>query len=87
MPYQPAGEDKLDAWLASETDRAVRQRVLLWLMALMEDPEAMDATPVPGQRLPVMTAFVPGTDVAVTDFIGRPFQIVVLVRVETVRKL
>ncbi len=85
MPYRPAGGDKLDAWLASESDPAVRRRVLLWLIELMEDPEAVDATPVPGQRLPVMTALVRGTDVAVTYFIGGPFHIVVLLRVETVR--
>lgn len=87
MPYQPSGEAKLDEWLASEPEESVRRRVIHWLMDLMEDPEAVHATPVPGQRLPVVTAFVPGTDVAVTYFVGRPFRIIVLLKVETVRKL
>ena len=87
MPYQPSGEAKLDEWLGSEPNRSVRRRVLHWLIDLMEDPESVHATPVPGQRLPVVTAFVPGTDVAVTYFIGRPFGVIVLLKIETVRKL
>lgn len=84
MPYRPAGGDKLDAWLGSEPDEAVRRRVVEWLMDLMQAPGNVEATPVPGERLPIVTAFVPGTDVAVTWFIANPFQIVVLVRVESI---
>ena len=87
MPYQPSGEEKLQAWLDAEKDPAVRRRVLLWLMDFMEDPEAVDASPVPGQRLHIVTAFVPGTDVAVTYFVGEPFQIVQLLKVETVPRV
>lgn len=53
-------------------------------MDLMQAPGDVEATPVPGERLPIVTAFVPGTDVAVTWFVANPFQIVVLVRVETI---
>lgn len=86
MPYRPSGQAKLDAWLAAEPDEAIRRRVIHWIMDLLQDPEAMGSTPVPGQRLPLFTAFVPGTDVAVTYFKGQPFQVVVLLRVETVPK-
>jgi hypothetical protein len=86
LAYRPSGGDKLDAWLKTEPDQDVRRRVVLWLMELMRDPGAMEATPVPDQRLPVMTAFVPDTDVAVTFFIADPFHIVQLLRVETVRR-
>jgi len=37
--------------------------------------------------LHVLTAFVPETDVAVTYFVGQPFQVVVIMKVETVPKL
>lgn len=53
-------------------------------MDLMQDPRSANAAAVPGQRLPVMTAFVPRTDVAVTYFVGQPFQVIVLLKVETV---
>lgn len=55
-------------------------------MDLMQDPDAVEAAPVPNQRLTVVTAFVPGTDVAVTYFVARPFRVVVLLRIETVRR-
>jgi hypothetical protein len=84
LSYQPAGGDKLDGWLKSEPDAGVRVRVLRWLMDLLENPDAADATSIPGQKLPVVTAFVPETNVAVTFFVARPFQIVVFVRIETV---
>ena len=86
MAYQPSGQDKLDAWLDSEPDENIRRRVVLWLMARMQDPGAAGAMPVPGQRLPAVTAFVPDTDVAVTFFIAHPFQIVQLLRIETVKR-
>lgn len=72
MAYQPSGRTKLDAWLASEPDAAIRRRVLEWLMELMQDPHALSATPVPGHRLPIVTAFVPYTDVAVTYGTAEP---------------
>jgi hypothetical protein len=87
VPYRPSGEEVLNAWIESGPDASTRRRVLHWLMDLMEDPDAVAATPVPGQRLPVVTAFVPGTDVAVTYFVGKPFQVVVLLKVESVPKL
>ncbi len=87
MPYRPAGEAKLKEWIQDEPDESIRRRVLHWLMDLMQDPEGMPATAVPGQRLSIVTAFVPETDVAVTYFVGQPFQVVVILKVETVPKL
>ena len=61
MPYRPSGGGKLDEWLRSEPAAALRLQVVQWLMDLMQNPDAVvpAATPVPGQRLPVVTTFVP----------------------------
>lgn len=86
MAYELSGSERLAAWLASEPDPVVRLTVVQAVRDLVADPKAIEdeAQPVPGEKLPVMTRFVPGTDVALTWFIANPFWTVVLHSVTSV---
>jgi hypothetical protein len=86
LAYELSGADRLAAWLASEPDPATRVAVVEAVRDLVADPKAAegDAQPVPGEKLPMMTRFVPGTDVALTWFIANLFWTVVLSSVESV---
>jgi hypothetical protein len=57
----------LDDWLATNPPTDIRTRVLAWLFELAEDPYAVDPMTVPVlMGLPLFTAIVPGTPIAVT---------------------
>jgi hypothetical protein len=66
--YRIDGLETFDAWLESEPSEPIRAAVTDWLFRLVEDPHDVDATPVPIglMGLPVWTAIVPDTNVAVT---------------------
>lgn len=67
MPYKIRQLEQLDRWLETNPPVEVRTRVTTWLFELAKNPEGVDATPVPlAAGLPLWTAIVPGTDVAVT---------------------
>lgn len=67
MRYKIRQLDQLDRWLGTNPPVEVRTRVTTWLFELAEDPHSVEATPVPlAAGLPLWTAIVPGTHVAVT---------------------
>lgn len=67
MSYPIEGWLAYERWLATAPPAATREAVLVWLMALAEDPGRFPATRVPvALGLPTFAAVVPGTDVGVT---------------------
>ncbi|MGH9039294.1 MAG: hypothetical protein ACRDZ3_03600 [Acidimicrobiia bacterium] len=88
MPFQLDNEAVLYAWFAREQDPEIRLKVLTWIGdVLLADPQAVEATPIPGVRAAVVGTFVPRTDVFITYLIGHPHRVVRLLSVSSLGDL
>jgi hypothetical protein len=81
------GDQLLFDWLRDENDRETRDRVVAWVILLVEDPESVAGIPVPGTDPPAVCDFVPLADVAVTWIVIRKRCIVWLIEVESLGDL
>lgn len=85
--YKLWGDQLLLDWIREEKDRDTRDRVLSWVLALVETPDGAEGIPVPGAGVPALCQFVPETEVVVVWVLDRERCIVWIIDIDSLAGL